>query len=132
MKLKGTFNKRFKQLKDRAKKEVLVLYLAYKRPETPWYAKLLSIVVAGYALSPIDLIPDFIPVLGYLDDLILIPVGVYFAIKLIPENVLVECRLQADEKFKEGKPVNWTAGFIIILIWVLIAGAILIKLFCHK
>lgn len=135
MKLKETFNKRFKQLKDMAKKmkrEVLVLYLAYKRPETPWYAKLLSIIVAGYALSPIDLIPDFIPVLGYLDDLILIPVGVYFAIKLIPENVLTECRLQADEKFKAGKPVNWTAGFIIILIWALIAAAILIKLFCHK
>lgn len=134
MKFKGTLNKRLEQLKDnvkKLKKEVLVLYLAYKRPDTPWYAKLLSVVVVGYALSPIDLIPDFIPVLGYLDDLVLIPMGVYFAIKLIPENILNECRSQVDDAFKKGKPVNWTAGVIIISIWVLIITVIIYKIINH-
>jgi uncharacterized membrane protein YkvA (DUF1232 family) len=111
------------------KKEVRVLYLACRRPDVPWYAKLLAVIVVGYALSPIDLIPDFVPVLGYLDDLILIPAGVALVIKLIPENIMNECRQQADEVFKDGKPKNWIAGTIIILIWILVIGLVLYKLF---
>lgn len=75
-------------------------------------------LVIGYALSPIDLIPDFVPVLGYLDDFILIPLGVSLAIKLIPKHVIVECREEADNVFNNGKTRNWIAGIIIIVIWV--------------
>jgi uncharacterized membrane protein YkvA (DUF1232 family) len=82
----------------------------------------------GYALSPIDLIPDFIPVLGYLDDLILVPIGVAFAIRLIPRDIMNECREQSEDIFKEGKPKNWVAGGIIILIWVAIFTCFLIRL----
>ena len=87
-------------LKDRAqilKIETYALYLAARDPRTPWYAKLLVTGVAAYALSPIDLIPDFIPILGYLDDLILVPLGIALAIKLIPRTILEECQIQAKE-----------------------------------
>jgi len=109
------------------KKEVGALYLAYKRPDVPIYAKLVSILVVGYALSPIDLIPDFIPVLGYLDDLILVPLGIAFAIKLIPKNIMDECRQQSENMYSEGKPKNWIFAGIIIFIWVLILSFVLIR-----
>ena len=109
------------------KKEIRVLYLAYKHPGVPWYAKAFTALVIAYALSPIDLIPDFIPVLGYLDDLILIPLGIAAAIRMIPQNVLEECREQAEEVFKEEKPKNWTVGIIIILLWAAFLGLILFK-----
>jgi uncharacterized membrane protein YkvA (DUF1232 family) len=115
--------KSFSDLKAKAKslkKEVKALYLAYKRPDVPWYAKLFVLLVVGYALSPIDLIPDFIPVLGYLDDLVLIPLGVTLAVKMIPPHVMEECRVQAENIFKDGKPKNWVAGAVIILIWIAI------------
>ena len=111
------------------KKEVASLYLASKRKDVPWYAKLIIILVVGYALSPIDLIPDFIPVLAYLDDLIIVPIGVAFAIRLIPENVMKECREQSENIFKTGTPKNWIAGGIIIFIWIVIVISILIKQF---
>jgi len=100
------------------KKEIGALYLAYKRRDVPWYAKVVVLLVVGYALSPIDIIPDFIPVLGYLDDLILIPIGVAFAIRLIPKDIMNECREQSENIFKDGKPKNWVAGGIIIFIWI--------------
>ena len=115
----STFEKSFNKLKTRAKslkKEIKALYLAYKRPDVPWYAKLFVILVVGYALSPVDVIPDFIPVLGYLDDLVLIPLGVTLAIKMIPPQVMAECRAKTDDIFREGKPKNWIAGAVIILI----------------
>jgi len=110
------------------KKDVTALYLAYKRPDVPWYAKLTAIIVVGYALSPIDLIPDFIPVLGYLDDLILIPLGIILAVKLIPPAVMDECRLQAKDFLKNETPKSRTAAFIIILIWVAFLGLVVWKL----
>lgn len=122
---------KFQLLKDKArnlKKEIRVLYLACRRPDTPWYAKLLGIIVVGYALSPIDLIPDFIPVLGYLDDLLLIPLGVLLTIKLIPMKIIDECKAQAEDVFKEGKPKNWVAAGIIILIWAAVIGFVVYKL----
>jgi len=108
-------------LKVRAKnlkRDVHALYLAYKDPRVPLRAKLLIIVLIGYAASPIDLIPDFIPVLGYLDDLILLPLGVSVAIKMIPKDVLSECMEKASTPRDEGQRRNWLAAFIIILLWL--------------
>jgi uncharacterized membrane protein YkvA (DUF1232 family) len=117
-----------KQKARKIKKETGALYFAYKRPDAPFYAKLVSILVVGYALSPIDLIPDFIPVLGYLDDLILLPLGIAFAIKLIPSDIMDECRQQSENMFNESKPNNWVAGVIIICIWIMIISYILIRI----
>lgn len=111
------------------KKEIGVLYLASKRDDVPWYAKLVILLVVGYALSPIDLIPDFIPVFGYLDDLIIVPIGVTLAIRLIPNNIINECREQSESTFLKGRPKNWIAGGTIIFIWIVIVTCILIKLF---
>ena len=116
------------KIKD-LKKEIGALYLASKRNDVPWYAKLVIILIVGYALSPIDLIPDFIPVLGYLDDLIIVPMGVALAIRLIPNNIMNDCREQSENIFKEGKPKNWVAGGIIIFIWIVISIYILRRLF---
>jgi len=106
------------------KSEVYALYLACKDPRTPWYAKAFAAMVLGYALSPIDLIPDFIPVLGYLDDLVIVPAGMALLIRMIPKEVLEECRERARNASRR-KLKNWTAGAIIILIW---AAAIYITL----
>ncbi|WPC44356.1 YkvA family protein [Clostridium sp. JS66] len=116
-----------KQKAKKMKKEIGALYLAYKRDDVPFYAKLVSILVVGYALSPIDLIPDFIPILGYVDDLILIPLGIMFAVKLIPAHIMNECRQQSENIFKKGKPKNWIVGGIIICIWIIIITYILLK-----
>jgi uncharacterized membrane protein YkvA (DUF1232 family) len=105
-----------KQLKS----EIVALYLAYKHPRTPWYAKALAALIIGYALSPIDLIPDFIPVLGYLDDLILVPAGIALLIKIIPGDVLEECRTKAQSDPLNRKPRNWVAAVIIVLVWLLV------------
>ena len=110
-----------KSWKTKAKQlrtEMVALYLAYKHPRTPWYAKVLAALIIGYALSPIDLIPDFIPVIGYLDDFILVPAGIALLIKIIPRDVLEECRAKARSDFSEGKPKNWIAAIIIVLIWL--------------
>src|SRR5438093_1996163 len=95
---------RAKQLKT----EVYALYLACRDPRVPWYAKLFAACVVGYAFSPIDLIPDFIPVLGYLDDLILVPLGIALAVKMIPQPILDECRLKAQAAM--DRPTSWTAA----------------------
>ncbi len=98
------------------------LYLAYRDPRVPWYARLLALCVAAYAFSPIDLVPDFVPVLGYLDDLILIPVGISLAMRMIPRPVLDECRERAQATMGQGKPTNWAAAVVIVAIWLLLAG----------
>jgi uncharacterized membrane protein YkvA (DUF1232 family) len=113
------------------KKELKVLYIAYKKPEVPWYTKALSAIVIGYALSPIDLIPDFIPVLGYLDDLLLIPLGIFFVIKLIPKEILEECRAESENAFREGKPKNWIAAGVIAGLWIFVIILLLYK-FCFR
>lgn len=105
------------------KREVYAMYLAYKDPRVPWYARVFAAIVVGYAFSPIDLIPDPIPVLGYLDDLVLVPLGVWLALKMIPAPVLAECRARADEIIAQGKPVNRVAAAIIVAIWLLLAAA---------
>jgi uncharacterized membrane protein YkvA (DUF1232 family) len=109
-----------KQRSRALKCDTMALWIAYRDKRTPWYAKVWSALVVAYALSPIDLIPDFIPVLGYLDDLILIPAGIALALKMIPAEVMAEARLKADEQFASGKPVNWVVGAIIIVIWAIV------------
>jgi uncharacterized membrane protein YkvA (DUF1232 family) len=113
------------ELKNRArhlKAETFALYLAARDPRTPWYTKFLVAGIVAYAFSPIDLIPDFVPVLGYLDDLILIPLGIALAIKLVPPSVLAECRARAQETIRNGKPVSRVAGLVIVAIWLLLAA----------
>lgn len=103
------------------KREIYALYLAYQDPRVPWHARLLAICVVGYAFSPIDLIPDAIPVLGYLDDLILVPLGILLALKMIPPPVMAECRKKAETAIIQNKPTNWVAAGTIIVIWLLMA-----------
>jgi uncharacterized membrane protein YkvA (DUF1232 family) len=115
-------------LKDRAraiKRDTYALYLACRDARTPWYAKVFAGGVVAYALSPIDLIPDFIPVVGYLDDLILVPLGIALAVRMIPEAVLVDCRAKAQAASE--RPTSRTAAAIIIAVW-LVAAAVLIWL----
>ena len=113
-----TWKQRARQLKT----ETYALYLAYRDPRVPWYARLFAACVVGYAFSPIDLIPDPIPVLGYLDDLVLIPLGVALALKMIPPAVMAECREKAQAVMSQGKPTNWMAAAVIVAIWLLLAA----------
>jgi uncharacterized membrane protein YkvA (DUF1232 family) len=112
----------WKQRARALKRETFALYLALRDPRVPWYARLLGICIIGYALSPIDLIPDFIPVLGYLDDVILVPLGIALLLKMIPDPVMIECRERAQALVAEGRPVNRTAAALIIATWILSAA----------
>jgi uncharacterized membrane protein YkvA (DUF1232 family) len=102
------------------KREVMTLWFACRDPRTPWYARVLTMLIVAYALSPIDLIPDFIPVLGYLDELILLPVGIYLVLKLVPEEALADARARAQSwvESRQPKPRNWIAAAVIVLAWV--------------
>jgi uncharacterized membrane protein YkvA (DUF1232 family) len=107
------------KLKERAriiKRDVHAIYLAARDPRVPWYAKALAIGVAAYALSPIDLIPDFIPVLGYLDDLIIVPLGILAVVQLIPPEIMAEHR--ATAVIASERPVSRTGAVVIVLIWI--------------
>ena len=116
-------------LKERAAKlktDLPALFLALKDRETPVLAKVFAGITVAYALSPIDLIPDFIPVLGVLDDVILLPVLIVITVKLIPAPVLERCREQSEGMWKDGKPKKWVYAIPIVLIWLVII-AVLIK-----
>ena len=117
---KGLVKKSWKQRAKSLKSEALVLYFAYRDDRVTWYAKLFIIIVVGYALSPIDLIPDFIPFLGYLDDIILIPLAISIAIKMIPATVMEEARRKATDL--KSNPKTWIAAAIIIAIWIALAA----------
>jgi uncharacterized membrane protein YkvA (DUF1232 family) len=126
--LKQTIQRWRKRAKDLTT-ETHAIYLVSRHPGVPWYAKVFAICVVAYALSPIDLIPDFIPVLGYLDDLILVPLGISVAIKMIPPDILFECREKARLEMSIGEPTNWIAAIIIVAIWLLVAaGAVILLL----
>ena len=116
----------WKQRARKLKAETYAIYLAYRDPRVPWYAKLWTACVVAYAFSPVDLIPDFIPVLGYLDDMILVPLGIALAIKMIPPAVLAECRQKAQTSIQD-KPTNWAVVAIIVAIWVLVATIIVLQ-----
>ncbi len=117
-----TLVKGWKAQAAKLKTETYALYLAYRDPRIPLHARIFAALVVGYAFSPIDLIPDFIPVLGYLDDLILIPLGVKIALTMIPAEVMDESRAAAKALMSEGKPVNRTTAVVIVAIWILLAG----------
>lgn len=120
-----SFNSTLKSWGRRMKRDGVTLWFAGKHRRTPWYAKALGVFVVAYALSPIDLIPDFIPVLGYLDDVLLLPCLIWFAIKLLPPDVLAECRRQADDWMREqrAKPRSPAGAVAIVTLWVALAVA---------
>lgn len=103
------------------KREVTALYLATRDPRTPWFAKALAVVVVAYAFSPLDLIPDPIPILGYLDDLLLLPLGIWLVLRLIPPGVMDEYRTQAKLLESQPSQTNWVAAAVIVLLWLLVA-----------
>jgi uncharacterized membrane protein YkvA (DUF1232 family) len=119
-----TWQQRARQLKA----ETYALYLAYRDPRVRWYARVFAACVVAYAFSPIDLIPDPIPILGYLDDLILIPLGIALALKMIPPVVMAECREKAQTLMSQSRPRNWIAAAIIVAIWLLLAALAVILL----
>src|SRR5262249_19572540 len=113
---------KLKHWASRLKRDVLALWFCCKDPRTPLSAKLIAGLGVGYGLSPIDLIPDFIPVIGYLDDLIIVPIGIYFALKLVPAAVLDESRAMAQRWFDERKPKprNYVAAVLFVAIWLIL------------
>ena len=119
-----TWKLRARQLKL----ETYAIYLALRDPRVPWYARLVAACVVGYAFSPIDLVPDFVPVLGYLDDLIIVPLGIALALKLIPLDVMAECRARSQAALAEGKPTNWVAAGIIFAVWLMIAVVLIVAI----
>jgi uncharacterized membrane protein YkvA (DUF1232 family) len=125
-----TFMEQWKRCARQLKFEVYALYLAYRDPRTPWYAKVFTALVVGYAFSPIDLIPDFIPVLGYLDDLVLVPLGVVLAMRMIPPQVMAENQVRAREVMAHEKPVNKAAGAVIVILWI--GLAVLVGIVVYK
>jgi len=112
------------------KRETLALYLAMRDARTPWYAKLVAACVVAYALSPIDMIPDPIPVLGYLDDLVLIPLGVALVRWLIPPQVLADCREQADAGIDKKIRIGFVGAAVIVVLWI--ATVLLLVWFTHR
>lgn len=121
MTIRSQWRTRARQLRD----ETYAVYLACRDPRVPWYAKALAGVVVAYALSPIDLIPDPVPILGYLDDLVLVPAGIALVVRLIPTEVMADCRVQAQARLGEGRPVSWAAAAVIVAIWLLVAGLLI-------
>ena len=117
------------KLTERAKElktDVPAVFLALKERETPWYAKIIAAAVVVYALSPIDLIPDFIPVLGYLDDLVILPALIAWCVKCIPEDVFASCRLRAKGLWGSGKPEKWYYAVPFVLVWLAVIALIVI------
>lgn len=112
--------KKIKAWAKKLKRQVFVLYFAYRDERVPFFAKLFTAIIVAYAFSPFDLIPDFIPILGYLDDIIIVPLGIMLALKMIPKEVVTESEEKAEELMKKGKPKNWLAGILIIFIWFMI------------
>jgi uncharacterized membrane protein YkvA (DUF1232 family) len=119
----------WKQRARHLRRETYALYLAYRDPRVPWYAKVFAACVVAYAFSPLDLIPDFVPILGYLDDLVLIPLGIALALRLIPPAVMADSRARADEVLSQDRPRSWAAALIIVVLWLALAAlAILLAL----
>ena len=108
-----------RQKAEDLKKETYALYLAYRDPRVPWYAKAVAAATVAYAVSPIDLIPDFIPVLGYLDDLVIVPLGIALSVRLIPAGIMAECRQKAHQKLQGTGSLGRKAATVVVLVWLL-------------
>lgn len=122
----------FMQLKNKAKQiknDIPAVFLALKHKDTPLLAKILAAVTVGYALSPIDCIPDFIPVLGYLDDVILLPVMITATIRLIPGEVMEQCRRESENMWKDGKPKKWYYAIPVVAVWALLIWVVVKLIF---
>ena len=113
---------KWRAVTKRLQAETYALYLAYRDPRVPWYAKVFAALVVGYAFSPIDLIPDFIPIVGYLDDLILVPAGIAIALRMIPPDVMRDARAQASDVMAVGRPTSRCATIVIVFIWLALAA----------
>lgn len=113
------------------KKNISAIFIAIKHKETPWYAKIVAGITIGYALSPIDLIPDFIPVLGYLDDIIILPLLILLSVKLIPKEIMEQSRNEAENLWNDSKSVKWFYAIPVVAIWIVIIIS-LIKNFIMK
>jgi uncharacterized membrane protein YkvA (DUF1232 family) len=109
----------WKRWARRLSAQTYALYLAYRHPRTPWYAKIFAALIVGYVFSPIDPIPDFIPGVGLLDEMVVVPIGVLIAAKMIPHQVMEECREKAQEVAKGEKPINRVAAVIVVAVWLL-------------
>src|SRR5512136_429205 len=116
---------RWKAAARKLRLEVYALYYAYRNPRTPWYAKVWGSLVLAYAFSPIDLIPDFIPVLGYLDDLLVVPLGIAISVKMIPAQVMIDARHQAEDLLRQGEPISRLGAIIVIVIWLIIVAVVI-------
>lgn len=121
----GILLKTWAKRAKRVKRDGVTLWFAGKHPRTPWHAKILGVFVVAYALSPIDLIPDFIPVLGYVDDILLLPALIWLTVKLLPPDVLAECRVQADAwiRAKGAKPRSQFGMVLVVMVWLSVATA---------
>ncbi|MGN0632324.1 MAG: YkvA family protein [Oscillospiraceae bacterium] len=121
-----------KQKAKRLKTDIPAVFLAMKHKQTPVIAKILAALTVAYAFSPIDLIPDFIPVLGYLDDLIILPAMTAITIKLIPKDILDECRQKSENLWSDGKPKKWYYAIPIVLFWLFLVFLIAKQIFLPK
>ena len=119
------------KLNERAKKlktDIPAVFLALKEKRTPWYAKIIAAVVVVYALSPVDLIPDFIPVLGFLDDVIILPALIAWCVKCIPSDVFADCRCRSDGMWGNGRPEKWYYAIPFVLIWAAVIALIVMAI----
>lgn len=117
---------RLREWARNARHETLALYLCFRDKRTPWYARIFTLIVVGYAFSPIDLIPDFIPLIGQLDDIILVPIGVIIAKRLIPPQVYAENRARAEKLHDIRRPIMRVVGYVIIAFWIIIALVLIV------
>ena len=124
-----TLTQRLRRWASAMRRDVLALYLAARDSRVPWYAKTLAMATAAYALSPIDLIPDFIPILGVLDDLIIVPLGILLAVRLIPAIVMADLRRQADEQLSTRPPSSRIAATIIVMVWIVVGAIFAVHVF---
>jgi uncharacterized membrane protein YkvA (DUF1232 family) len=113
--------KRFKERARALRSDICTLYLAAQHPKTPWHAKLFMAAIVAYAFSPIDLVPDFVPILGYLDELILLPIGISIALKMIPPDIVMDCRARADQSSPDVQRAGRIAAVVIVTFWIALA-----------
>lgn len=115
-----TLNQQLRQWARKLKNEIIAIYFVMKHPETPIYAKVIAAIIVGYALSPIDLIPDFVPILGYLDEVIFLPLGIALVIKIMPTEIYEACREKAKINPLATKPKIWVAAYVIFMLWLMV------------